>query len=189
MEGNVDRLEAAGATGAGGTDADDDRRLGLDARFMLLKNRRRRAVLQTLRERGGESTLSDLAEAVGAEEHDVEPADLTTSQRKRVYVGLYQRHLPKLDDAGVVEFDRRGGGVALTAAADQLFPYLDGDAADGPSAFVDPRLRAGAAWALAALAGWAVVAGEAWVQVGVALVAGLLALVETAALVARATAG
>jgi hypothetical protein len=74
---------------------------------------------------GGPSTLSDVAERIAAWENDKERADLRSDERKRTYVGLYQCHLPKLDDADVVAFDKHRGDVRLGPAAPLLFDYLN----------------------------------------------------------------
>ncbi|WP_136601620.1 DUF7344 domain-containing protein [Salinigranum halophilum] len=93
----------------------------------MLKNRRRRDILRYLRENDDESTLSDLAEFIAAKENGVERRLLSSDERKRVYIGLYQCHLPKMDDARVIDFEKRSGDVTLRPEADQLFTYIDDD--------------------------------------------------------------
>lgn len=106
-------------------------RLPLDIIFEILKNRRRRRVLHHLNEREEDSIdLGSLAEHVAALENDKSIAALTSGERKRVYVGLYQCHLPKMNDAGVVDFDRNRGTIELGENADQLDEYLDIDVGD-----------------------------------------------------------
>ncbi|WP_135302779.1 DUF7344 domain-containing protein [Haloarcula amylovorans] len=101
--------------------------LSLDLIFEILKNSRRREVLHYLREADPDDrvSLGELAEHVAAIENDTTTDALTSSQRKRVYVGLYQCHLPKMDDMGVVDFNQDRGHVALAPAADYLTEYLD----------------------------------------------------------------
>ena len=104
----------------------------LDVIFDILKNQRRRHVLRYLRE-NETTTLSDLAEHVAALENGKNVRSLTSSERKRVYVGLYQCHLPRMDDAGVIDFDSDRGRVELLDTADQLDEYLDvADGAERP---------------------------------------------------------
>lgn len=158
---------------SGTDDGDADGELSLDTAFGVLQNERRRRVLRHLwnREDGGAS-LGDLAEHVAAIENGTTPEALTAKQRKRVYVGLYQSHLPKLDEAGVVEFDQKRGEVELTERSDQLKRYLDADGA-GRERYAVPAavgtallLYAGAAVALPTTV--ALVAGAALiVAVGV----------------------
>mgnify|MGYP000678040494 CR=1 FL=1 len=97
----------------------------LDVIFETLKNSRRREVLHFLRERDERVSLGELAEHVAAIENDTTTDALTSSQRKRVYVGLYQCHLPKMDDIGVVEFNQDRGHITLTDKADAFEEYLD----------------------------------------------------------------
>lgn len=87
--------------------------LTIDETFEILKNNRRRIVLKHLQGKGVIS-LGELADHVTAVENDTEIADITSTQRKRVYVGLYQFHLPKMKEVGVIEFDKDRGDVALT---------------------------------------------------------------------------
>lgn len=111
--------------GAGPEATPASRELSLDTTFELLKNRRRRKVLEYLRANGGESTLSDLAEQIAAVENDVEVRQLSSDQRKRVYIGLYQCHLPKMDGTDVVDYDKNRGTVVLREEAGELLEYLD----------------------------------------------------------------
>jgi len=109
------------------TEEPEPDQLSLDLIFEILKNSRRREVLHYLRDRepGERVSLGELAEHVAAIENDTTTDALTSSQRKRVYVGLYQCHLPKMDDMGVVDFNQDRGHVELAAAADNLTEYLD----------------------------------------------------------------
>jgi len=70
----------------------------------LLRARRRRVALDYL-DREGEGTFGDLVDYAAREIHGL---GYSTDERKRIYVALYQNHLPKLDDMGVVEFEGTG---------------------------------------------------------------------------------
>lgn len=99
--------------------------LSVDQTFELLKNERRRRVLRYLIENGQSSTTGELAEHVAALENCKENVNaLTSKERKAVYVGLYQCHLPKMDDYGVIEFNQARGQVELTELAYDLEQYL-----------------------------------------------------------------
>ena len=105
-----------------------------DELFHLLQNERRRRALRYLRSHDGVVDMRGMAEYIAALENGVEIRELTSAQRKRVYVGLYQCHLPKLDEAGVIEYDKDRGTVAWSPLADQLAPYLAiEDAEEGPT--------------------------------------------------------
>ncbi|RLM95229.1 hypothetical protein [Haloarcula sp. Atlit-7R] len=107
------------------TQEQDDPDISLDVIFEVLKNSRRREVLHFLRERDEQVSLGELAEHVAAIENETTTDALTSSERKRVYVGLYQCHLPKMDDIGVVDFNQDRGHITLTQKADDFETYLD----------------------------------------------------------------
>lgn len=106
-------------------DAPSPDQLSKDVIFDLLKNRRRRQVLAYLREADETVTLSDLAEEIAAWENDIEIRELNSAQRKCVYVGLYQTHLPKMDDAGVIDYNKDRGLITLSENATLLDEYLE----------------------------------------------------------------
>ena len=62
---------------------------------------------------------------MGAWEHETSPERLSSAERKTVYTALQQRHLPKMDDAGLVDFDKRAGTVAPTGALTDLEIYAE----------------------------------------------------------------
>lgn len=71
-------------------------------RHRVLASDRRRTVLAVLGERRAPSDLRRLAEAVARREAD----DSTTpGDAERVAISLHHRHLPLLDDLGVVAYD------------------------------------------------------------------------------------
>lgn len=107
------------------TERDNGDRLSKDVIFELLKNRRRREVLSYLLEADETVTLGELAEQIAAWENDTEVTALSSDQRKRVYVALYQTHLPKMDDAGIIDYDQDRGLITLSENADLLMMYLD----------------------------------------------------------------
>ena len=94
--------------------------LSMDETFELLKNNRRRLVLEYLMRHDGEAKLDEIADHVTAIENDTEVSAITSTERKRVYVGLYQFHLPKMADMGVVDYQQSRGNVVLTDRGRQL---------------------------------------------------------------------
>lgn len=73
--------------------------------FEILRPERRQAIIKVLYE--AETTpmsVSDLAEEVAAIEYDCTPTELDSDQRKRVYIALYQVHLPRLAEASIVSY-------------------------------------------------------------------------------------
>lgn len=100
-------------------------RLSKDDTFHILQNERRRRVLQYLSDTEGAVDMRDIAEQVAAWEHDTTVQQLTSDQRQRVYIALYQSHLPKLADFGLITYNRSRGVVERTPLADQIAWYLD----------------------------------------------------------------
>jgi len=117
----------------GGDDAEETGRqsedraseLPLDQVFETLKNKRRRTVLHYLNDHEGPISLSDLAEHVAADENDTTVRQVTSRERKCAYVGLYQCHLPKMDNMDIIEFNQNRGRIELGPNAPQLKEYLD----------------------------------------------------------------
>lgn len=99
--------------------------LSKDELFHLLQNQRRRQVLVFLQDTEGEINMRDVAEQVAAWENDTTIDALDSNERQRVYIALYQSHLPKLDDAGVLTYNQQRGIVSRTKLADQLDAYLN----------------------------------------------------------------
>lgn len=99
--------------------------LSKDDTFHILQNERRRRVLWYLADTDGPVNMRDIAEQVAAWEHDTTVQQLTSDQRQRVYIALYQSHLPKLADFGLITYNRSRGVVERTPLADQVTQYLD----------------------------------------------------------------
>lgn len=106
-------------------EAESETNISRDTMYKMLANERRRYTIHYLKEQDDEVPLGLLAEQVGAWEHDLDTNQLTSDQRKTVYTALQQRHLPKLDEAGIVEFDKRAGAVQPTDALSSIDIYAE----------------------------------------------------------------
>ena len=106
------------------TTSQESDQLTADTILELLANRRRRYLLYALRGREDPIELSKLAEQVAGWEHDVHPDDVAKNEYKSVYVSSVQCHVPKLDDAGVVDHDEDNHTVILDSNFEQLEDYL-----------------------------------------------------------------
>ena len=94
--------------------------------FDVLSNDRRQYLLHYLKQKNGDGVeLRELVDQVAAWENDIAPHEIGSAERKRVYTALRQSHLPKLDDAGIVEYDNRRGTVELTEQAREVQLYLE----------------------------------------------------------------
>jgi hypothetical protein len=98
--------------------------LSQDVVFDILSSPRRRYVLYYLRTTDESVKLTDLAEQVAAWENETDPDKITEQERKRVYVSLYQTHIPRLDDAGIIDYDKESGDIALAEDATNIDDYL-----------------------------------------------------------------
>lgn len=137
-----------GATDGAERPADEQASVGeqslpLDVIFSLLSAKRRREVLTYMAENGPETTLGDLADHIAAKENDTEIRLLSSQQRKRVYVALYQCHLPKMDDVDIIDFNQPRGTVARRPNASSLYRYMEVDLteSDGSAEPIADRIR------------------------------------------------
>jgi hypothetical protein len=104
----------------------DSETLTPDNIFEILSNHRRRLVLFYLRKHEGGVEVKELAREIAAMENDVSIGELTSQQRKRVYVSLYQTHLPKLAQMQTIEYDKDAGTVRLPEQTNNIDRYLSG---------------------------------------------------------------
>lgn len=102
----------------------DETELNQNVIFDVLSSSRRRYVLYYLSQHDAPVELPDLAKEVAAWEMETPVEDLSPQERKRVYVSLYQTHVPKLDEVGLVEYDQDTGEVRLTRRSDQIEGFL-----------------------------------------------------------------
>lgn len=102
----------------------------VSAAFDLLRDARRRGVLYTV-ERNGRTSVDEISKRISAwgstRNEGSTPTDVKTS--------LVHSHLPKLADAGVIEYDREADTVELTDRANDLEPFLQCTREREPSLF------------------------------------------------------
>lgn len=92
----------------------------VSAAFDLLQDARRRGVLYTVK-RNGETSVEEVARRIAVwQSTDGRGAP----DPETVETSLVHSHLPRLADAGVVEYDRERGTVDLTDSATGLEPFL-----------------------------------------------------------------
>lgn len=134
--------DSAGPDAQGDVDEQNEL-LEKDDIFHILQNQRRRDSLRYLKKADETVRMRDLAEQVAAWEHDTTLQALTSDERQRVYIALYQSHLPKLDEEGIINYNQSRGIVERTEQAAQLDPYLgdsdDDEATDAQSTMLDKR--------------------------------------------------
>lgn len=118
---SIDTTEMADDT----TETDETDELARDDIFHVLQCRRRRLVLKYLQEHDTPAKMTDITEKIAAVEHDTTVAALKSQERQRVYIALYQSHLPKLDEEGIIEYQQNRGIVERTERTDAFDRYLD----------------------------------------------------------------
>ncbi|TYL40265.1 hypothetical protein CV102_01410 [Natronococcus pandeyae] len=78
----------------------------VDEAFDLLADERRRLLLQVMRTYSEELTLPDAAEEVAVRENGCKVTELSAERVANVYISLYHDHMPRLVDAGLIEYDQ-----------------------------------------------------------------------------------
>jgi hypothetical protein len=91
--------------------------------YDILRNDRRRHVIEQLREEGGRASVGDLADTIAAMESGESPPPRNV--RQSVYVSLHQTHLPKLDEAGVISYESVSKHVELLEGAEEVTVYME----------------------------------------------------------------
>lgn len=91
-----------------------------DTLFEVLSNSRRRYILSRIRAADEPIELSEIAREIGARESQIPPAELGQTAKKRVYVSLYQTHVPKLEAVGLVEYDDETKTVSVTERTGEI---------------------------------------------------------------------
>lgn len=90
--------------------------------FALLGKRRRRLALRILRESASPLRAMEIARYIGEREYESPATDAVNT----VYVSLHHNHLPQLDEAGAVAYDRTEGTVRPGRNFDALVRVLEG---------------------------------------------------------------
>lgn len=81
--------------------------ISTDQAYSILNNERRRMVIRY---------LADIEDTVSTRELSHHIAEVEEASRQTVYISLYQNHLGRLSDAGVIEYDAREGVCEPTQA-------------------------------------------------------------------------
>lgn len=91
--------------------------------YTILANERRRQALEQLGIVGGIVTVHELSELVAGHETGQSPPPKRS--RESVYTSLVQTHLPKLEELGVVEYDRETQTIELSKHARDVSLYTE----------------------------------------------------------------
>lgn len=89
----------------------------------ILRNDRRRRVIKQLQQQLEPVSLRELSERIAEHESGESPAP--RKLRESVYNSLHQTHLPKLDDRGIIEYDKDRKTVRLRDGARHIDVYME----------------------------------------------------------------
>lgn len=105
--------------------------ISLDRTYRVLANARRRYVLEFL-ERHQEVSLADLAEFIACREKEKPLDEIEEDEVLHVYTSLWHRHIPKLVDAGFIDYEQDEDVVRPHMEAPDIPEYNDLDQRPGP---------------------------------------------------------
>ncbi|WP_225334274.1 DUF7344 domain-containing protein [Halomicrobium urmianum] len=93
---------------------------GLEQIRKAVRNMRRRYILYYLHHSGGAARIDELVDRVATWEHGSAAGDVPGRKRDSVYSSLYQTHLPKLEQIGLVRYDDDDKTVSITEAGERV---------------------------------------------------------------------
>ena len=122
-------MAAMNQSGADGSETELDEEPDPNDLLEILSNRRRRLLWQLLRQRSDTIELNDASRRIASLENDIDPKEVTYDQRKSVYNSLRQFHCQKMDEAGLIDFDKREGTIRpSTELSEDLMVTIEPDA-------------------------------------------------------------
>jgi hypothetical protein len=147
----------------------------LDNLFNVISNGRRRYVLYYLYRNPGPVELRELTDQLAAYEAGVDVEDVEENETQSVYISLYQTHLPKMENAGLVEYDQDEKLIQLTERARMAAESDLGSRPDRPWYVYYGSIAGLGVVGVGALAAGVVPSGSvAWMLLTVAILALLL---------------
>lgn len=93
--------------------------------FDILSNDRRRHALHYLLSHDEGTEIGELSRQVAAWENGESLDQVTAEERRRVYVSLHQTHLPRMDEAGILQYENSRDTIALTERGESLRVYME----------------------------------------------------------------
>ena len=98
-----------------------------DEVYTLFSPPRRREIVRYLASEVDDDEWVDfgeIAKYVAARENGKSVDEVTTDERKTVYVAMYQQHLDVLEEADVIDWDERSGEITRGTSVDALAELL-----------------------------------------------------------------
>lgn len=93
--------------------------------FEILSNDRRRHTLHYLLSHENGTNIGELSRQIAAWENRESLDQVTANQRRRVYVSLHQNHLPRMDEAGILNYENSRDTIELTERGESLQVYME----------------------------------------------------------------
>lgn len=117
--------DSNGSTGVARSNAPSTKPLAADDVFDALADERRRFILWCLQTYETPMELIEIAEEIVVLETDTEVANGPDVGLETVHTSLYHVHVPKLADAGIVDYDPDRDVVTLLENVEQYESFLD----------------------------------------------------------------
>lgn len=92
----------------------------LDEVFDLFSRERRRYALYYLDQEDGPVTIDELSKKISEWENDAAREHIPDDTFKDVTLSLEHNHLPKVNDADAIEFDRENGQIQITGTSPEF---------------------------------------------------------------------
>lgn len=97
----------------------------IDTLFACLANHRRRLLIDCVSESSGPLLVERLVEQISARETEGSTGTPSDERRAEITIALLHNHLPRMDEAAVVEFDREASTVSEGADFDDAAALLE----------------------------------------------------------------
>ena len=107
---------------------DNSVRLTVEDAVSVITNSRRRHIITLIEDRDGKMSVGELAEAIAAIEADKKIPEVSSEERKNVYIALTQLHLETLEENGAVTYHERSKHVHrgdTTSGLAELIHHLE----------------------------------------------------------------
>jgi len=98
--------------------------IAFDTVLDLCRDQHRRIVLATLTEEQRSLTVNDLQRTILNYNHHTPVTEASEEMLLEIQLSLHHTHIPKLESAGVIEYDSERQLVKPTKQFDQLHPHL-----------------------------------------------------------------
>ncbi|WP_226012183.1 DUF7344 domain-containing protein [Halomicrobium salinisoli] len=98
--------------------------ISYDSVVDVCRDRHRRIVLAVLAGEQRRLTVNDLTKAIAKHNHHVAVTEMATEDLSGLQLSLHHLHLPKMEAAGLVDYDQERGLVEPTEQFEQVRPQL-----------------------------------------------------------------